>query len=343
MPNSVDLSFHEPAHPAIVLVAKKRMEIRSNRALLLRQLRAASPVLARFVAAQLRRNDLTSPPRIGEAWPWFLADLAGLHPSLVRDVGQAWLAVYLYTALLDASCDEPTAQSPSASLAAALLFEIGFGDLLVLTARTSSQNDLRVCVHDALVNQIKDVQFKRDSTDLVSKRSVAAGKNSGFLVCTAAFAALGVCDAKPLDAFTRSMLLTLQHLDDIADFESDWAASNFTPLLIEAGESLATIQPGAGRFEILEQLIRSSALTNVLQDAHAALSQALPALEEAYGSRAGTPAWEFLVSLKDSIERALRSTAHAEKVLASADSHRATRLGVISEVEDVIRIVAQQS
>src|SRR2546428_13312817 len=59
-------------HPALVLIASCRDELRPNRAALLRDVRRVSPRLGKVVRTLLRDRDRLRPPPIGEIWPWLL-------------------------------------------------------------------------------------------------------------------------------------------------------------------------------------------------------------------------------------------------------------------------------
>jgi len=330
-------------HPGAILLRSKRAEIRRNRFELLRQVRAVSPPLGRFVCKALSDRDGLDPPPIGEVWPWLLADLAGLPEETVADVARAWLAVYVYTLLIDRACDEPERPTPEATLAGALLFEVGLGDFLSITAGTPWQRTVRESARLALGHQFRDVTLPDSGISADARRISSAGKNTGFLICTAAFAALGVCDATALERFTRSLLLALQHLDDIADFETDWARRNTTPFLRFRQEWLPEKAAPVSRFDLLEALVVSGALERVLIDVRDAIRGQLPLIRRSYGPREATSSWSFLMSLLEALDTALDTVGEAAAVIAVSQHHRTTTMGILTKVDHSLRIVAQQS
>jgi hypothetical protein len=333
-----------PEHPACVLLAAHRSELRENRAKLLREVRKVSHPLACVVVKVLRNRDALNPPAIGEAWPWLVGDLACLPTEKVRDVAKAWLAVYIYTLLLDKACDEPgVPPEPAETLVGALLFEVGLGDFFAMTSGTAWQNVVREAVRSSIRDQELDVRLAGQLDNLDSKRRSAAGKNAGFVICTAALTAASHLDKSVLDQFARSVLLAFQHLDDIADFEDDWRAKNFTPLLVGASDRLTAIEGReGGRSEILEALLRSGALRDVLVEAQSAIAQGLRKVADVYGEARHSGASKFFRSLQSAMAAAIETIDRAIPLL-NAPTHRNCKLAVLEEVEGRLRIVAQQS
>src|SRR5260221_5859797 len=182
-------------HPAAAFLTAHPVELRHNRARLLREVRQVSQPLAGVVARVLRNRDASDPPAIGEAWPWLIGDLVYLPMEKVRSVAKAWLAVYIYTVLLDRACDERgVPPEPTETLAGALLFEVGLGDFCVMTSGTIWQNVVRDAVRSSIRNQELDVRLAGQYNNLDSKRLSAAGNNYGLAMCTAALAAASQLD-----------------------------------------------------------------------------------------------------------------------------------------------------
>lgn len=332
-------------HPANALLAAHQHEMRDNRVALLREIRKASRPLARVAANVLHKRDSLHPPAIGELWPWLLGDLASIPANDVRQVAKAWLALYIYMVLLDKACDEPDASGvASESLAGALLSEIGVGDFCAMTSGTAWQSVSREAFRSAIRNQEIDTRHARSCENINAKRRSAAGKNAGFLICTSALASVADVDGPALHQFTRSLLLALQHLDDLADFAEDWSARNFTPLLIEAGSELSALEGGdVKRSDILRALIRSGALRAVLKEAQAAFLEALRLLSAHFGEpESGCGGSAFFGGLLLGITRTIEAIDQAMPSLA-VGRDRSSDLTLIEEVDERLRIVAQQS
>jgi len=331
-------------HPATTLRVAHRSDLRSTRASLLRDLRGISRPLARVAARVMRQRDLLTPPAIGELWPWLIGDLASLPSAEVQKVSKAWLAIYLYTLLLDKQCDEPSdSPNPTDALTGALLFEYGLGDFLVMTAGTKWQATVRDAVRCSLRDQELDVRMAARVDDPVCKRQTAAGKNAGFLMCTAALSALTQIDKPVLDEFAKSVLLAFQHLDDIADYDDDWRRGNFTPLLIAARGHLANLDPTvSAKSLILEGLVISGALRDILSETKTSVECALQRLSSTSPTAISPNAPPFFSHLITALEEAIGGIDRSARLLKESQDDECRRL-LLEGIDQRLRIVAQQS
>lgn len=320
-----------------------RSEMLATRASLLSQLEETSLPLARVVERLFEARDKLDPPAVGEAWPWLVADLANLSNEKVRDVAKAWLALYTYALLLDETCDESGANTdPSTALAGALLFESGVGDFYELTHGSRWHYVARRGLRDAIRYQETDVRDAGNIRNLGSKRKAAAGKNTGFVLCTAALAATNKIDGDVLDRFARSVLLAFQHLDDIADFEVDWRSRNFTPILVSGGDQVMKLDPkGHSKREVLIALISSGALQSVLTETRDDISAALTSARSVFHTRSRSGASVFLAALISNLCTAIEAAEKAFIILRSSDPN--DREAALIRVEQRLRVVAQQS
>lgn len=340
----VNQCFSSFEHPAVRLLAVHSSEIERSRTDVLRELRRTSKPLARLVADLFKSRHALNPPAIGEVWPWLIGDLAGLPCIQVRRVAKAWLALYTYALMLDATCDEAEA-APNAlqALAGALLFEMGFGDFFAMTAGTPWNDVVRDAFRAAIHHQEADVRYASDPFDLRAKKKSAAGKNSGFVICTAALAATTKVDGLMLEGFARSLMLALQHLDDIADFEEDWRSKNFTPILTRARKSLRKVDRlSGGRSEILEALIVSGALRDVLLETFNGITRALNLLNHDRGETGPSAAAEFFETLRTSILAGI-TAVNAAAIVMRSSSPMPVRKQAIIRVEKALVVVGQQS
>lgn len=336
-------------NPAKAFFASKATLVASARRALLARMEAISPALAQVVVDTIseRQGDVEN-PSLGEAWPWLLADLAGIPNRRVRSVSQAWEAIYFYTLLLDRQCDEPWRHTgPEEVLAGSLLFEIGLGDLIGLTAGTPWQKLVRGAIEEAIRGQMSDVAHHVAKGGLEETRASAAGKNSGFVVCAAAFAVVADTDPTALVDFTRSTLLALQHLDDLGDFETDYRVGNFTPLLSLSPELLrhedAAQRSGTPRPAILAALAESGALDATLTEAKTLLKTSYEKIMLSYSASVESAGRQFLRELDSELEDALRSVRLGAEVLRDCSSSETDRRRVVDDIEHRLRVVAQQS
>jgi len=330
---------HQPP-PAVILLAEYRPHLRRCRADLIRDLRRVSRPLASRVSNLLSERDGVTPPAIGHVWPFFLADLAVVPLERVRQIAKAWLAIYAYTLILDAACDSAVPSARSDTLAGALLFEIGLGDLLTLSPPGSvQQQEIRSALRTALDGQERDVREMRHWQDPIRKRQSATDKNAGFLVCCSAVASLGMRPSAPLIAFTHRVLLSLQHLDDIADYREDWRVGNRTPLLSDLLCSDEAVDDDENPQELLEALVRSGALGNVLAEIHLALGEAVPRVTASYECDRRSASLRFLDELDRCVQSAIALTATAAAMPFGTPRARLA----LEEVDCALKIIAQQT
>ena len=331
-------------HPAHSFLRAHEHDMRQARAELLIELRKASRPLARTVLRVLRTRVNLNPPAVGEGWPWLVGDLANLPALQVHAIAKAWLALYLYALALDKTCDDREAiPTPLDVLGGALLFEIGVGDFCTITAGSEWQAVARDSFRTAIRHQEADVRLSRDTSDLRVKCESAAGKNSGFRMCTAALAATTAIDGRVLDDFAQSILLAFQHLDDIADFEIDWRCDNYTPLLVRGKSALARLETAnAGRLDILAALVRSGALFATLNEIKNGIASGLSRLTDRYGNPRRSAATEFFRNLTLAIDAALRTLEAAGHLLESRTAAPAACFLALRDLEERLRFVAQR-
>lgn len=331
-------------NPAIQLFRAKRPAIVRTRRALFHRVDSVAPglsaVAARVLAYRSKDDDT---PSLGEMWPWVLADLTGLKTASVRIVAEPWLALYVYTILLDRQADEPSLTDPSEVLLASLLFEMGMGDLWRLTAGTPWCDVIRASVHHAVSAQVSDVRHKASWDDLDGKRKSAADKNSGIVAGAAAFASVATVDPSALVAFARAILLPFQQLDDIADFAEDYAARNYTPLLVGARGFIEPTGADARQLDeraLLQVLIRSGSLQAVLHETRSVLAKASTDVARAYTAPSASPSIAFFKDLEHGLAQTESAVKSARRVL-EAQTEAIRTEDVLSEVRRRLIIVAQ--
>jgi hypothetical protein len=231
-------------------------------------------------------------------------------------------------------------------LLASLVFEIGIGDLYAGAASKGAEAQVRPWMRDAIKGQLNDVQFRSPHVDLGKKRASAVAKNSGFTMCAAALAVAADADPSVLVNFSRSVVLAFQYLDDIADYEEDFRAGHFTPLLAraysESGHELdAFLGSPPSRQELLRILIESSALRDILAETRTTLRTALSDLRLVAPSAGISASRSFFHDLDVALGQALRAVE-----VARCRLHPSPSAGGGAVLDDVARhliVVAQQS
>lgn len=336
-------------NPAFALLESKLALVQLTRARLLARVSDVSPDLAIVLEEFFERRIVgSSTPPIGEAWPWLLADVAGLDSNDTCAVAEACLAVYVYTAMLDRQCDDPDYRaSPHDVLAMALLFEIGLGDLTAVVQGTPWLHVLRSSIRDAIRGQVGDVRLQANIAGFAEKSAYAEGKNGGLVMAAAAVAGIAKRDPAALVTFAKTVRLAFQHLDDIADFEIDLRARNFTPLLAEScayfpelGNDFQT----APRDEMLRAMVLSGALEKVLLEARALLARAREDLGRAFPDvGTSTAGVSFLSHLERELGAIIGTVGQAGRELENPKISPAEESHVLGHLQLRLLVVAQQS
>ena len=291
------------------------------------------------------RTRTSAVPPVGELWPWLLADLAGIRPSRIRRVAEAWLALYLYSSALDETVDAPRESPPLDPIASSLLLQLGFSDLMTLTAGTRWSRLIVTSASRAMKYQAIDVQLRHTRGKLKAKREAAAGKNSGYAAIAAAIGLEGNVDPAPLVRFARGVQLALQHLDDVGDFEEDYRSGNFTPLLSSWAATARTPHIDAlSRADLLEELIRSGALESVLLESLELISRGRRNVMRSYTRDPSQPReLRFISQIEVGLQAAVGETLRTRILLLKTGTHMEERRSAVKTVERQLVIVAQQS
>ncbi|MGI8504285.1 MAG: hypothetical protein ACR2LR_24580 [Hassallia sp.] len=203
-------------------------------------------------------------PVLGELVPWLLSDLFGLRTEEVQEIATAWLKVYLYTCFIDDALDESKRLNPNETLSSSILFQEGSATLFNFVRNTKYETLLRRSFYLSAEGELLDIEERSSiSTD---KTISAKKKNYVFLACAAALAAQAHNNGQAIIEFSEAILLGLQYLDDIADWDKDYSHENYTRLLSSAMNRSALNKEEITRNELLKILVRSGSLGVLLQE-----------------------------------------------------------------------------
>lgn len=269
--------------------------------------------------------------------PWLLADLFDLDNTEVKEIATAWLKVYLYTCFIDDALDEDKRLVPSEVLAASILFQEGSATLFKLVANTRYEELLRKSFYLSAEGELLDIE--EQSSISGHKEISAKNKNYIFLACAAALAARAGQQGERIIAFSDAILLGLQYLDDIADWEHDYNCGNHTKLLSDAFQAITTEKGDLHRAELFRVLVLSGALSSLLRETRQIIEKGvLVAIQhvESNTSAGGL----FLLTLLDLVKSAETVVVEAESQLhlPACNEHF-----VLGRVENALKKIAQSS
>lgn len=259
-------------NPTSSLSRSKMASIISSRNMVISNLEKTSNSLGEGGRKILLRklNSSASPP-IGELIPWILKDLFNIPNSRVKAVAIGWLEIYLYTTLIDDLLDNKRVAEPDELLAGSLMFHDGVLRLSKMVAGTKYESVLKKSLHKAAEYQLLDVTENSNFNPSL-KEKIAEGKNLILLACAVALASGPQKKQSRMIDFTKSIILGLQYLDDITDWEEDYKNGNFTKLLAIAHSRLErssggtlNINKSMPKNEVFAVLIKTGALSDLLK------------------------------------------------------------------------------
>jgi len=313
-------------------------DILSTRLGVVNHIKSRSTSLHGGAEALIRKRLLTTEtPALGELIPWLLADLFNLDNTAVKEIATAWLKVYLYTCFIDDALDENKRLVPSEALAASILFQEGSATLFKLVANTRYEEILRSSFYVAAEGELLDIEEQSSISD--HKIISAEKKNFVFLACAAALAAQADQKGERIIEFSEAILLGLQYLDDIADWEHDYSLGNHTKLLSDAFQIISAGKGKLHRAELLRVLVLSGALSSLLRETTQIIEKGvLVAIQnvESNTSAGGL----FLLTLLDLVKSAETVVMEAERQLhlPACNDHM-----VLGRVENILKKIAQSS
>lgn len=259
------------ANPTIRFYKHYESEIAKVRNDLFKQLNGVTPEFSNEVRKlfeqKLKANDFRPP--LGELFPWIINDLTSMNKSSTHPIATSWFAVYLYTLFLDEFVDTKRILKPEIFLAGAALAKIGFTNLAKIVKGSKYESLVDEVLNESVAYQLKDVQKQKTFAQNEEKEEYSLGKNKIIFACAGALAAECSEHQDLIIELTKSLLLSFQYLDDIADFDEDFKNENYTVLLNglhgKRNEILNNISKISSHRVILSELILDGSLQRVTE------------------------------------------------------------------------------
>lgn len=295
----------------------------------------------KLLAMKLEANNNT--PLLGELFPWIIKDLINADVETTHNISVGWLAIYLYTLFLDEYVDNPKPISSNMFITSSLLAKIGLLNFARLTSNTPYENFIdRVFTHSA-ENQQLDIKYQKIDYEVDFKEKYSEGKNYIVLACAGALAAQNSRHSEFILNFTKELLLTLQYLDDVADFKDDFSTKNFTVLLNDAFKGKPNIFSSNAKIsntELLIELIETGALSRVIGKILKLLNQSISLINE-YNREKTSSASDYFHRLFDDCSILNNYLKENQFLIRSLPIKH--QFIVLDKVEKLITIIAQSS
>ncbi len=282
-------------------------------------------------------------PLLGELFPWIIKDLVKADDCITHNISVGWLAIYLYTLFIDEYLDKPELICPNKFITGSLLAKTGLLKISHFTNNTIYESYVDNALSYSARNQQLDVSFQKDNLPLIFKEQYSEGKNYVILACAGALAAQNNRHAEFITSFSRTLLLTLQYLDDIADFEEDFYSKNYTVLLNDAFKDNPDFYNNPkfhSKQNLLSELIESGSLHRSLKKIINLLNESINLIEK-YQLSNNSGAFDFFCSISTSctiLANLLQPHHNKFKYLPLNE-----REIILDNVENHISIIAQSS
>jgi len=294
----------------------------------------------------LRKLNSSASPPIGELIPWILKDLFNIPNSMVKTVAIGWLEIYLYTTLIDDLLDNKRVAEPDELLAGSLMFHDGVLRLSKMVAGTKYESVLKESLHKAAEYQLLDVT-KKFNTDPSLKEKIAEGKNLVLLACAVALASGSPNKQTRMIDFTKSIILGLQYLDDIADWEEDYKNGNFTKLLAIAHARLESFADGfhntiksMPKNKVFAVLIKTGALSDLLKETNRIITTSI-LMATSHNNYSLTETHHFFYNLLELTNIAIKEVETARNLIEIPFDDN--QIAFLEKPEIAIRRIAQSS
>jgi len=202
---------------------------------------------------------------MGEYFPWLLKDLINHKSESFNTISINWLAVYTSISMIDDKLDLESFQDNelTKSVADKVIAQLGTLNLYRIVVGTKYEQLFLDSIVNAANGQSSDVALSFEQ-NIEEKDRIATEKNHLLFALSGAIAATTQHSPEKADfilQFTKNMLVTVQHLDDISDYSEDFAMNKMTSLLsgINLKVDLSTDE------KIVEELVVSGSLENTLK------------------------------------------------------------------------------
>ncbi len=297
------IDLEKTGNPSILLYHSHREDILSVRKTLFTSLDKRSPSIGKAARKILQKKLNHSPikdlPMMFELFPWLMRDLSGLDKAKTKKISVSWLAIYLYVSFLDDCLDSKNEINADEFLSASVLAQKGLINLFKIVNGTKFESLFNNSLFTSANFQLLDVlEQARVNEDSFAKANSASGKNGILIACAGAFAASKNDKADFIVKLTNKLLLTVQFLDDLADFEEDFASKNITVLLNNAVKEGRLNPKTSGRNKLIQELISSGSLLSVVKTIESSLTTAIILInQEVKNNKKENPSYNFFTSL----------------------------------------------
>ncbi len=258
-------------NPILTFLNPLKSDIMSTRDALFSELKNVNPETERFARSVLEQKEKKERlPSLGEIFPWFLCDLLQLDKNSLQRSNVGWLGFYIYTIYIDNLLDDNYSPRPDEILSSSILQGLALRNLSSVVINTPYENNFYEYLYSAVNSEYKEVEIKSKINNLAAKEEVSIGKNRILLAYASSLAAINISRSDEILEITNSILVSLQYLDDIADFEDDFITENYSYLLswmLQSNPSfLKNLEnsPSLIRAQVLRELLTSNALAIVL-------------------------------------------------------------------------------
>lgn len=312
------------------------------------------PALRRLIEARYaaRLDRACGRPLLGEYAPVLLADLLGLQSSVADRFTQPIMNVYAASLIADDMFDRaPQPDAAMAAAASALLVQRGMTGLFRILPAAPTVDLVDDSFVQAARSALSEVRAHRARIQPYSQEDVTALGDKGALLKLAARLMLlsdGRASTPQTMDLINDLLVGVQLLDDLTDWEEDWNASHYTLLLTLAAEraqenNRVLFSTAQSAEDVLGHLVTTGALEDTIQTAREHLARVLAQHPGETGSvtKALLSAILRELGLLEVVARTARIAATGSSIANGAGappSSDALRL-----VQDRLQIVAQES
>jgi hypothetical protein len=255
------------SNPSLFIYQQYEGQILSTRNNLFVSLNSQSKEIGKATKKILERKFASSNsmglPNLFEIFPWLLKDLTGLNSVKTCEISLNWLALYLYVSFLDDHLDLKTKIEPDEFIAASVLAQTSLINLFKIVDNTKYEVLFKECLIRSAKFELQDViEQSLVCIDSFTKSESASGKNAILLACAGAIAASNENDCDFIVEITHELLLCVQLLDDITDFEEDLKRGNIT---IPLNDFIREVKPSnLSKNTMFEFMLQSNSLIKVL-------------------------------------------------------------------------------